>query len=179
VRRFSDLTRLFATEAPKLRRFLSRFAPSVSAEDIAQESFLKLCAAEPGDIASPRAYLFTTARNLALDNIRRQRTVMVETIADMETVVATEAAASPEEALVRAEDEAALARAVAALPALEREALVLRRVDRLPPDEVARRLGVTPRTMQRLIERAIARCHAHLRARAESDVKSASRAAIE
>jgi RNA polymerase sigma-70 factor (ECF subfamily) len=179
VRRFSELTRLFATEAPKLRRFLGRFAPSVSAEDIAQESFLKLCASDQNDIASPRAYLFTTARNLALDSIRRQKTMLVETTADMESIAVTETAASPEEALVRAEEEDAVARAVAALPALEREALMLRRVDRLPPDEVARRLGVTPRTMQRLIERAIARCHAHLTACAKSKVKSDFRAAID
>jgi hypothetical protein len=31
-----DLARFFAEEAPRLRRFLRRFGPSISAEDIAQ-----------------------------------------------------------------------------------------------------------------------------------------------
>lgn len=42
-------------------------------EDILQEVFLKLYRSPPGpDIAKPRAYLFQSARNLALDALRRR-----------------------------------------------------------------------------------------------------------
>lgn len=41
-------------------------------EDILQEVFLKLYQSPPGpDVKKPRAYLFQTARNLALDALRR------------------------------------------------------------------------------------------------------------
>lgn len=42
-------------------------------EDILQEVFLKLYQSPPGpDVKKPRAYLFQTARNLALDALRRR-----------------------------------------------------------------------------------------------------------
>ena len=42
-------------------------------EDILQEVFLKLYQSPPGpEVRKPRAYLFQTARNLALDALRRR-----------------------------------------------------------------------------------------------------------
>lgn len=42
--RGAQLRWLFETEAPRLRRFLLRFSPH-DADDLAQESFVRLCAA--------------------------------------------------------------------------------------------------------------------------------------
>lgn len=44
------------------------------AEDLLQDFFLKLYQSPPGDeVARPRAYLFQSARNLALDSLRKRR----------------------------------------------------------------------------------------------------------
>jgi DNA-directed RNA polymerase specialized sigma24 family protein len=56
-----DWANLFEEEAPRLLRFLRRFGPRVSAEDIAQDAFTRLAASKAEDIASPRAYLTVTA----------------------------------------------------------------------------------------------------------------------
>lgn len=44
-----------------------------TAEDLLQEVFIKLYLSPPKDIAKPRAYIFKTASNLALDNIRASK----------------------------------------------------------------------------------------------------------
>lgn len=45
-----------------------------TAEDLLQETFLKLYREPPGEgVRRPRAYLFKMARNLALDELRRRR----------------------------------------------------------------------------------------------------------
>ena len=80
-----DWTLLFEEEAPRLMRFLRRFGPRVSAEDVRQEAFAKLVAAKE-DIASPRAYLTATARNLALNDLRRQKNAATDAHADIETI---------------------------------------------------------------------------------------------
>jgi RNA polymerase sigma factor (sigma-70 family) len=44
------------------------------AEDLLQDFFIKLYQDPPGDrVAKPRAYLFQSARNLALDSLRKRR----------------------------------------------------------------------------------------------------------
>ncbi len=148
-----DWTLLFEEEAPRLMRFLRRFGPRVSAEDTAQEAFAKLVATKE-DIANPHAYLTTTARNLALNDLRRQRNAATDAHGDIETI-APAYTADPEAQLIAAE-EATLAEA--AFNALEphlRNALILHIVEGLTQPEVAKRLGCSRRTVQRYIEAAL------------------------
>jgi RNA polymerase sigma factor (sigma-70 family) len=150
-----DWANLFEEEAPRLLRFLKRFGHRVSAEDIAQDAFAKLAASKAGEIVSPRAYLTTTARNLALNDIRRQTNARTDLHAEIETI-APAYGADPEAQLIAAE-QAALAEA--ALNDLEprlKEALLLYLVDGLTQPEAAQRLGVSRRTVQRYIETALA-----------------------
>jgi RNA polymerase sigma factor (sigma-70 family) len=150
-----DWANLFEEEAPRLMRFLRRFGPRISAEDISQDAFAKLCAAKTEEIANPQAYLITTARNLALNDLRRQSNHKTEARADIESL-SPAAAPDAEAALIASEQ---LSAAEAALEALEphlREALLLHIVEGLTQPEAAKRLGVSRRTLQRYIETALA-----------------------
>lgn len=163
-----DLGYLFSTEGPRLRRFLRRFGPSVSAEDIAQDSFARLCAAEPGSVTSPRAYLFRIARNLAINEVKRQATAPVRTVDPFE-LDASSPEPNPEERRVLAEDISGLALALAGLPQRNRQALILFKVEGYSYKEVGQRLGVSPRTVERYVADAIAHCHKELRLRASEE----------
>jgi len=152
-----DWTLLFEEEGPRLLRFLRRFGPRVSAEDVRQEAFAKLIAAGPEAIASPRAYLTATARNLALNDLRRQKNAATDTHGDLETIAPH--TADPEALLIASEEASA---AVAALEALDphlRKCLLLHLVDGLTQFEVADRLGCSRRTVQRHIAEALAQLH--------------------
>ena len=84
----TEQARWFATEVqphrPALRAWLlARFPTLPDVDDLVQESLARLLRArETGPINSARALLFTTARNLALDAVRRQRVVRFEPITD-------------------------------------------------------------------------------------------------
>jgi RNA polymerase sigma-70 factor (ECF subfamily) len=76
----SELGRWFATHVQPheamLRAWLhQRFESRVDIDDIVQEAFVRTLHARTArtarTLASPKAFLFTTARNLALDRLRR------------------------------------------------------------------------------------------------------------
>jgi RNA polymerase sigma-19 factor, ECF subfamily len=149
-----DWTLLFEEEGPRLLRFLRRFGSRISPEDVRQEAFAKLVAAN-GDIANPKAYLTATARNLALNDLRRQKNAATDVHADIETI-APAYTADPEAQLIAFEEAAAAEAAVNALAPRLRDALLLHLVEGLTQPEVAERLGCSRRTVQRYIEAALA-----------------------
>lgn len=158
-----DIRRLFEAERANLERFLKRFSNVVSPDDAAQETFVALWRWMPADVASPRAYLYQTARNV----VRRHKLkagvrIEVDEGADVETLALAEDGPSPEDACIAADEAQKLRAAIDALPPLQREVLLLRRVEGLPAQEVCRRLNLNERTMQRLVQRAIGACHAAL-----------------
>ncbi|MCR6645850.1 MAG: RNA polymerase sigma factor [Terricaulis sp.] len=147
---------LFEAEAPRLKRFLRRFGPRISPEDISQDAFAKLCAAKSEEIANPQAYLMTTARNLALNDLRRQANHKTDTHAGIETL-APASDSDPEAELIASEEGSAAETALAALEPHLRQALVLHIIEGLTQPEAAKRLGVSRRTLQRYIETALAK----------------------
>jgi RNA polymerase sigma-70 factor (ECF subfamily) len=164
-----DLLLLFQAERANLVRFLRRFGGAVSAEDVTQETFLQLMIANTADVRSPRAYLFTTARNVALLHLKRARALDIDDGVAVEGLQAATTFDSPEALAIAREEVARLQRAIALLPEQQRRALLLRRVERLAPGEVAQRLGVTERQVQRLVAQAVASCHASLHDTGDSD----------
>ena len=149
---------LFQLEAPKLRRFLRRFGPAVSAEDITQDSFARL-AAEPNDVTSPSAYLFRVARNLAVDELRRSKKCPVDPVSNLASLDCPSSAPSPEDAVIAGDEADHLHTALAELPEHQRTALILFKVEGFTHKEIGRRLGVSHRTVERYIADALKHCH--------------------
>lgn len=138
--------------------------PPEVAEDISQESFARICAVDDEAIASPRALLFQTARNLAIDEVRRRDRSPVRGAADFDQLEIASSEPNPEEQLLRAEATAAVQAALNKLPPHKREALVLFKVEGYSYKEIGKRLGVSHRTVERYVADAIAHCHKELRA---------------
>jgi RNA polymerase sigma-70 factor (ECF subfamily) len=131
-------------------RFAWRFTGSVhSAEDVTQECFLALFAGAAFDPkqGSLRTYLFGIARHLAM---RRAR------IEERESEEPADAAA-PDDTLgdlIGQERAAAVERAVAALPALQKEALILFEYEDLSLEEIAQVVGVEVGAVKARLHRA-------------------------
>ncbi len=65
---------IYREHAPALRRFVTGMTSSPEqAEDIVQETILRVWQQAPGITTSMRSYLFRTARNVIIDNFRRQQ----------------------------------------------------------------------------------------------------------
>jgi RNA polymerase sigma-70 factor, ECF subfamily len=125
------------------------------AEDLTQETFLAAVAAlkRGTPVAAPVPWLLGIARHKLLDHFRRQRR-QGWTVLPWDD--AADDAADDAELAAPAADEAARERVVAALaavPAPQREALVLRYLDGLAVPEVAAALGRSVAAVESLLAR--------------------------
>lgn len=153
------LTRCFLEIRAELVRFLTRRNGRASAEDVVQETWLKL--QERGDTESwhePRAVLYTTAANLGTDVQRREAHSDRLFARDGEFTEPACAAAGPEAQAQTESELNVVAAALEGLPAQCREAFLLNRLEGLTHSDIARRLGISTKTVQRHIDRALRRC---------------------
>jgi RNA polymerase sigma factor (sigma-70 family) len=154
------LTRYFAEIRDELLRFVMRRTGRSAAEDVVQDVWLNLH--ERGDAESwrePRAVLFRTAANIGTDAYRRDVRTQKLFSGEEEDIGAAACPGSDPEAQVEAADQ--LERLVAALDQLTpqcREALLLNRLEGLTHAQIAARLGISTKTVQRHIERALRVC---------------------
>ncbi|HEY3062434.1 MAG TPA: sigma-70 family RNA polymerase sigma factor [Chloroflexota bacterium] len=127
------------------------------AEDAVQEAFAIAAERWPRDGTpnNPGAWLVTTARNRAIDRVRRERTLAAKTSllqAPLSTELPVEDTTVPDERLELI--------FMCCHPALAKEAqvaLTLRALGGLSTDEIARAFIVAPETMKRRLTRAKAR----------------------
>ncbi len=155
------LTRVFTDEAPALRGFFARRGANDEAEDLVQETYLRLLRAHQGGgerIANPEAYLYTVATNLAREQAaRRQRSPVP--IEDVEQVAAL--MTSPEgveDATDRAQRRQHMQALLAGLPARTRAVLVMQYRDGLTYRQIAERMGVSPHMVKKHVVRGLAVC---------------------
>lgn len=146
----------FAEYHDQLLRFLARgLGEGGDAQDLAQEVFLRILRVEDPDlIQHPRAYLYRVAVNVIQEwRLRRQR-FPIEDDHDLEQLPAV---GEPMADLEASEHSRTVNAAVAALPAVYRAVLTLRVTQGMTHQEVADRLGVTPRMVKRYLIKAYAR----------------------
>ena len=98
---------------------------------------------------APKSFLFATARHLMTDRIRRRRIVSIDAVGDLDFLNVTVEAATPEHRASAHQELRRLADAIDQLPPKCREVVWMRRVDDLPQKEVAQRLGVTEKTVEK------------------------------
>jgi RNA polymerase sigma factor (sigma-70 family) len=154
---------VYAESYVDLTRYLRRLCGDAAlAEDLAQEAGMRLLAAARREqIEHPRAFLFHAAANLARDQLRRRIVAQehAEALGEFETAPGTDhiAAVHQEVALV--------ARAISDLPERARAVLQLARIEGYSQKEIAARLGITPKTVENHLTRALAQLTARLRTR--------------
>ena len=150
-----------------LKAYLHGAFPSVrDVDDVVQESYLRLWktrATQP--IRSTRAFLFSVARRLALDSIRRERTSLIDAVGDLSRLRVLQDRPDAAEIAGMQEKIRLLANAVESLPARCREVVVLRKIKAIPQKEVAAMLGVSEKTVESQFTRGMQRCAVYLRER--------------
>jgi RNA polymerase sigma factor (sigma-70 family) len=170
--RASHVARLFRQHNRMLVGLLvGRLRNEQEAKEVAQEAYVRVLQLEPrhGAVSYLRSYLFRVAENLAVDRLRQRRSRSrldgLDSIDDFFEEPRGERAAI-------AEQELALLRlAVSELPARCREAFRLHKLEDLPFDEVAARMGVTERMVRKFVSRALV----YIRLRREGHSEERSR----
>lgn len=158
-------TRLFAESRDALRRYIRRLVRSEeTAEEIVQEAFLRTY--EQGDaVQIPRAFLFSTARNLATDRRRRDRTAATDSVGDFDDSKVVAAGGPLEEVIIADEASRILKQAIDRLPPQCQAALTLKVFRGYSYKEIGATLGLSEKTVEKHIARGLERTHEYLRAR--------------
>lgn len=152
---------MFAEHGPVLRGFFVRRGAKDEADDLVQETYLRLLRAHDcqGDaIANPEAYLFTVALNLAREQAVRRRWSLlpIEELENITTLLADEE--SVEDAAERAQRRQRLQALLRTLPERTRAVLVMQYRDGLSYKQIAERMGVSPHMVKKHVVRGLSVC---------------------
>lgn len=142
---------------PKIRAWLRKAGwKREEVEDLVQETYARLAAAwGTGEVAHPSAYLFATVRNVAADQLRRQRIVSIRSVADISRLHVIDTELDAEQRLTAHEELDELRAAIERLPGQCRAVFVLRKVEGLSQAETANRLGLAQSTVEKHVARGM------------------------
>jgi RNA polymerase sigma-70 factor (ECF subfamily) len=160
----TDQGRWFAEEVQphesSLRAYLRNVFPSLpDVDDIVQEAYARLIRArEVGRVSYVKAFLFTTARNAALDIFRRRKIVSIESVADFTGLSVIEDRPDAAETVTRKQELELLAEAVRHLPERCRRVMTLRLVYDLSYKEIATELHISEHTVKAQLAKGMRRC---------------------
>src|ERR1700748_1397553 len=158
-------TKLFAESRDTLQRYIRRFVgSSETAKEIVQEAFLRTYR-ERESVTTLRAFLFSTARNLAANEFRHRRTVERGTLASFDESRVDAECESPESGLLRDERNRLVQEAINRLPPQCRAAFTLRVFHECSYKEVADHLGISVKTVEKHISRAMRETNSYLKVR--------------
>lgn len=152
------IDRLFRAEAPRLLRFFrTRVRDSDIADDMVQETFLRLAASpRAGALHNPAAFLQRIARNLLFDRMKRSEIRLAAMHMPFDEDLDGGVPPDQEDGLEAEDLRAQYERAIATLSPKTREVFLLHRLDGLTYKEIHRHLGVSLGTVEYHMMRALA-----------------------
>lgn len=148
---------------PRILNFIYRFVPNRQiAEDLSQDVFMKVYKSAWRYRPQSRfqTWLYTIAKNVCLNELRRKRNLMVsfdETNPSGENEPSGKIAdpgSNPGTALLQKEKAALIRTAIADLPENQRIAVILKRYDKFSYAQIAATLNITDKAVKSLLSRA-------------------------
>lgn len=143
--------------AAKFRR-----APQ-EAEDIVQDAFHNILRADNFEgLDNPKAYLYKTASNLALNRLRQHRQHTYKTDSDEALEAAVQDEISPERQLLGEQELARLNSALGKLPEKYRRTFLLSRMQNKTYKEISEQLNIAESTVEKHIIKVLKCLRDHL-----------------
>lgn len=116
-------------------------------------------------INNAKTFLFTTARNLALDLFRRNQVISFESLEDSVCPSVLDSGEDLVECICHDQELELLKEAIAALPIRCREVLAFRKLQGLSREDIARRMGISESTVNTQIAIGMLRCRKYFQER--------------
>lgn len=144
--------------APMVLNFVRKMIKDqMRAEDITQNIFMRLYVSrnslEPG--LSLKNWLFVCARNEASDVLRSKWAKDVAKVQEIQEIMEDAQVSVPEDEMIRRESAAQLRTMVDDLPDQRAKILKMSKLDELSNREIAERLGLSVRTVEKHLELAL------------------------
>ena len=157
----------------RLAKAVSGIVPPKEIEDIVQETYLRVRQAENLDqIRRPESFLYRTARNLALDHVKRAESRLTDSEEDIDSVTSQcqdiRSGDVTLQSVVADEEFAGFCDAVRYLPEQCRRAFVLRKVYGFSQKEIAAMMTISESTVEKHIALGVKRTFQHMKNPASS-----------
>jgi len=150
----ADIDAWFVREVLPLEAALTQYLrhnwrDNAGLADLLQDVYLRVYEAALKEIPkSAKSFVFTTARNLLIDRVRRERVIPLVAAEDLEALAAAAAEIPGPEAHAIARDELRVVQAaVDKLPPRARQAFILHHVHGLAVRQIAMRMNITERAV--------------------------------
>ena len=143
----------------RVRVWLRAAFPAVDVDDVVQETYCRISALDRFEhIDDPRRYFFHAARNVVLEQIRRERVVSIDAASGLaELDSAPDLGQSPEEIVAGRHMLARIERLIDALPDRARQVFRLRKIDGVAQRDIALQLHVPETVVENDVARGLRR----------------------
>ena len=162
----NSLVEIFELLRGSLARAIQHIVPPKEIEDIVQETYLRICKAEQErKIRSPRSFMYRTAKNLALDYVKRAESRLAESFDENdESTLATanEVSDATVDRVCSEEEFSLFCDSIAELPGQCRRAFVLKKVYGYSQKEIASLMKISEKTVEKQIATGFRRCAQYL-----------------
>lgn len=138
-----------------LRARLGRL-PGVEVDDIVQEAYARIWQADLISVHNGRAYLYATVRHLLSEYLRRSRIVPIELLGEIDSLNLISDEPGPYRRIAAHQELERLLAIVERLPPRCRRAFELRKFQGLSHREVAQHMGLSEKTIENHLTRALA-----------------------
>jgi RNA polymerase sigma-70 factor (ECF subfamily) len=126
-------------------------------DDLIQESYYRIWMADLSAIQTPAAYLYVVLRNLLLQRSRHARIVPMERMGEIEELSIPSEEPGPDRKISARQELERLDQIVDALPEQCRRVFELRKVQGLSQRETAAAIGISERTVEKHLAKALER----------------------
>ena len=154
------LHKVYVSALNSITRIVSRIVPPKEIEDIVQETYVRICQVENKDkIKQPRSFLYKTARNLALDHVKRAESKLVDSASEEHELFGSDWDWDATFQKVASDEEfGQFCEAVRLLPVQCRKVFVLKKVYGYSQKEICQQLDLSESTVEKHIALGIKRC---------------------
>lgn len=139
-----------------LRRNVSSLTPE-DIDDLIQEGYARLWECDLSRIANARAYFHATVRNVLLEHARRARIVPMERLGEIDALRMVSGEPGPERQVGARQELERVWQAISKLPQQCRRAFRLQNFEDRSRREIASEMGISERTVEKHLAKALLR----------------------
>lgn len=158
----NTFTKLYLASRDSISRIVASIVPPHEIEDVVQETYVRICQAKNTDkISSKKSFMFTTAKNLALDYQKRASTRLVDDKIDwneLEELIDNKQYDRVLTDVITNDEFSKFCEAIRHLPAQCRKVFVLKKVYGYTQKEIAKNMNISESTVEKHISSGTKRC---------------------
>jgi RNA polymerase sigma factor (sigma-70 family) len=172
-KRSAFVTGIFRKYATGLQHFImSKLGSVEDSEELVQEAFLKLYRSrQPETLQYPRAYLFSIAKNLIIDKLRRGDVAVSNASERLDEHDLIDPVLPIDQQVAQQQSLTDLSNIILRLPPKCRQVLILRIFHHQSYAQIATKMNISPRTVEKHLAKGLLRCRNAMQAKSKKSIK--------